>query len=96
MPNKARPVHFRVVKHGIQTGEVLAVMLDDETRPDADGNVTLPTFAEMTGKGYAPLTWIRHHTRRATPEEYDRLAGIMKKHLGPVTPYEKLTDRFRL
>ncbi len=96
MPNKALPVHFRVVKHGITTGEVLAVILSGaETRTD-DGDVLLPSFTEMTGKGKAMQTWVRHHTRPATEAESERLAKIMRSHLGPLQSYPKLTSQFRL
>lgn len=94
-PKKATPVTFRVVKHGITTGEVLAVVLTGpETRND-DGDVLLPSFAEMTGKGKVMQTWVRHHTRPATPEEFARLAKIMHSHFGPLQPYPKLTNQFR-
>lgn len=93
---KTLPVHFRVVKHGVQTGEVFAVILTGSVTTGEDGSPMLPTFTEAHGKGNAAKTWVRHHTRPARPEEYNRLSGIIKKHFGPHDAYPKLTDRFRL
>lgn len=95
-PKKAKPVLFRVVKHGITTGEVIAIDLAAPEVKTESGEIALPSFTEMTGKGLSLRSWVRHHTRPASPAEYERLEGIMRRHLGPVTPYPKLTNKFRL
>lgn len=92
------PVHFRVVKHGPNTGEVFGVILTAEYTQDESGATEVATYFDVAGPTYSTLTWIRHHTRVAAASEYQALQAKMQKlvpALGDISPYPKLTDHYR-
>lgn len=96
--NLTTPVHFRVVKHGANVGEVFGVILTSEISMDEFGAPEVPTFFDTTGPNYSSLTWIRHHTKFATDYQSRALRDKMQEALpmlGTITQYPRMTDRFR-
>jgi len=89
------PVHFRRVKHGLQTGLYLGVLLASDDKRDEDGAPLVPTFTEAGGLGYSSLTWIRHHTEAVSQPQAAHLMGFMRRTHGPISFYPKLSTRFR-
>ena len=70
-------VVFRVFKHGIDKGEVIALFIDTEKDCYAKGNVM--SYMDVGQHCEANYNGIIAETRRATPEEYAPLADELHR-----------------